>query len=237
MITQCSIRHLYALPSTDPAKNYLIDRAKMFERRRCGHLPEEHPEPLSTHDCISSVVDPKGTGNNKHRYVVASQDLETRKKLRTVKGVPLVYINRSVMIMEPMAGVSVGAREGGEKAKFRDGLKRGAGGETGKRKRDDDDEGTGEGKVEKKKKKAFGAVKGPNPLSVKKSKKVGAGEDHSRASIKKDGGERSETDGQEGVDKSVPDGTEKKRRRRKHKPATSEGGVEIAASGSQDGEP
>jgi hypothetical protein len=74
-----------------------IEQAKIFERRRCGHHPDEFPEPLSTLDCLRSVVDPKGQNSNKFRYCVASNDLETRAALRQVKGVPLIYISRSVM--------------------------------------------------------------------------------------------------------------------------------------------
>lgn len=74
-----------------------IDQAKEFERRRCGHHPDEFPEPLSTLECLRSVVDPKGQNSNKFRYCVASNDLETRAALRQVKGVPLIYISRSVM--------------------------------------------------------------------------------------------------------------------------------------------
>lgn len=55
--------------------SFVIDRAKMFERRRCGHMPEEYPEPLSDHDCIMSCVDPKGGKTNKNRYVVATVSL------------------------------------------------------------------------------------------------------------------------------------------------------------------
>ena len=43
--------------------------------------------------------------------------------LRAVPGVPLVYINRSVMIMEPMAPISAMKRERGEREKFRAGIK------------------------------------------------------------------------------------------------------------------
>jgi U3 small nucleolar RNA-associated protein 23 len=35
--------------------------------------------------------------------VVASQDDEVRRHMRAIPGVPLVYVRRSVMVMEPMA--------------------------------------------------------------------------------------------------------------------------------------
>src|SRR5579862_5827982 len=98
VITQCSMRHLYNDSSLDSA---LVDEAKTYERRRCNHHTLD--KPLSTLECLSSVVDPKSNSTNKHRYVIASQDGEARAFMRKVAGVPLVYISRSVMIMEPMA--------------------------------------------------------------------------------------------------------------------------------------
>src|SRR5277367_3306196 len=118
------MRHLYSSAS-EPGMSYVVDRAKLFERRRCDHRPEEYPEPLSAVQCMSSVVDPKDSKTNKHRYVVASQDLDVRKVMRGVMGVPLLYISRSIMIMEPMAGVTAENREKEERKKFRSGIRSG----------------------------------------------------------------------------------------------------------------
>jgi U3 small nucleolar RNA-associated protein 23 len=172
----------------------VIELAKTFERRRCGHHPNDYPEPLDTKDCLKAVIDPKDSGTNRHRYVVACQDEEVRRMLREVKGVPLIYIKRSVMIMEPMADQSVSSRLAAEKRKFRSELR---GSVPVKRKREEEDEeerssddGDSEGGEDasrgpddnaqtreeatatkpEKKKKAWG-TKGPNPLSVKKRKK------------------------------------------------------------------
>jgi U3 small nucleolar RNA-associated protein 23 len=225
------MRHLYA-SSSEPGMSFLIDKAKLFERRRCNHLPEDYPVPLSTAACLASVVDPKDAKSNKHRYVVASQDLETRKNMRSVKGVPLVYINRSVMIMEPMAGTSADVREREEKSKFRDGLRRGAGREIGeKRKRDDED---GEEGVLKKKKTGKGP-KGPNPLAVKKAKKKPEGEG-SRVPEKKDKSKVEHLDA--AVAESTLDGASepglKRKRRRKHKAGGAEGDAAEVAEKSVD---
>ncbi|KAF4124051.1 U3 small nucleolar RNA-associated protein 23 [Geosmithia morbida] len=174
VITQCEIRKLYG-QNSDPGAAEAIEVAKTFERRRCGHHPDEYPEPLSTEECLESVVDPKKSGTNKHRYVVASQDNSVRRMLRSVRGTPLIYVKRSVMILEPMADESVQVRAREERAKFRAEIRKPVA--TGKRKRDDeDDEADGdedrEGhKKEKNKKIKTKGPKGPNPLSVKKSKK------------------------------------------------------------------
>ena len=123
------------------------------------------------------MLDPKGSGTNKHRYVVATQEREVRAAMREVAGVPLVYINRSVMVMEPMAERSAEVREADEKGKVRAGLKARRGAEVvsgEKRKAGADGEGE-EGEQQAaasapKRKKPKGPS-GPNPLSVKKPKK------------------------------------------------------------------
>lgn len=181
MITQCEIRKLYA-DRADPAVREAIELAKTFERRRCGHHPDEYPEPLPTEECLLSIVDPKGSGQNKHRYVVACQDQDLRRLLRTVRGTPLIYIKRSVMILEPMADDSAQVRAREERIKFRAEIKSAI----GKRKRGagEDEDGSdkdgdgpsipgkeGEQQGQKKKKAKGKGPKGPNPLSMKKAKK------------------------------------------------------------------
>ncbi|EON97284.1 putative rrna-processing protein utp23 protein [Phaeoacremonium minimum UCRPA7] len=176
MVTQCTMRHLYAR-NKEPGMDKVIDHAKTFERRRCGHHPDQFPEPQSTMDCLRSVV---GTESNKHRYVVATQDHDVRRMFRQVPGVPLIYIERSIMLLEPMAGATsrVAAKE--EREKFRGGITKVGAGVKRKREEeeenqssaDDDNEGdrtTTE--PEKKKKKKRSGPKQPNPLAVKKAKK------------------------------------------------------------------
>jgi U3 small nucleolar RNA-associated protein 23 len=213
------MRHLYSSAS-EPGVSPLIDKAKCFERRRCDHRPEEYPEPLSTLECLSSVVDLKGSKTNKHRYVVASQVLDVRKAMRVISGVPLIYINRSVMIMEPMAGVTAENREREERSKFRAGLKsRRASGTQGiKRKREyesgvsqaNDYIGVGDGTT---KKRSHGkGPKGPNPLSVKKPKKR-VEKDASPSKSRPKGDNGMATEDSAGIEASF-----KRKRRRKHKP-------------------
>ena len=104
------MRHLY---TAQPKSEADIDQAKTYERRRCNHHTLE--EPLSTLECFKSVIDPKDNNVNKHRYIIASQDSNVRAHLRRIPGIPLVYINRSVMIMEPMANATEELREREEK--------------------------------------------------------------------------------------------------------------------------
>ncbi|KAJ9156964.1 rRNA-processing protein utp23 [Coniochaeta hoffmannii] len=261
LITQCSIRHLYA-SNSDPSVAAAIEVAKnVCERRRCGHHPDTHPQPLSTLECLSSVIDPAKNGTNKHRYCVASQEMDVRRAMRAVKGVPLIYVNRSVMILEPMPDATRRACEGEEKGKLRDGFVRNVRGKTAgeKRKRDDEEgsgsegegEGEGEGedarqdaaeKKKKKKKKKYGK-KEPNPLSVRKPKKKMNAEEKLEDELrqimkkKKENGEKQEeaekAEGGEGAEVTKP----KRKRRRRHKAAAEggAGGEDGAKNGEQAG--
>ena len=155
-----------------------------MERRRCNHHTLE--QPLSTIECLSSVIDPKNSRINKNRYIIASQSEEFRRQCREIKGVPLVYIKRSVMVMEPMAEASLGAREGFERGKFRAGIRSKIPPVGLKRKRRDDTNGNENDEAKEndalnrvaeltqaqKRRKKLRGPKGPNPLSVQKPRRI-----------------------------------------------------------------
>ncbi|KAJ6604350.1 Fcf1-domain-containing protein [Mycena vulgaris] len=101
MITQCCIHELYLLgKSLQPA----VDLAKTFERRKCNHR-----EPIPGDECLTSVVGE----TNKHRYVVATQSQPLRVKLRSIPAVPIVHVNRSVMVLEPPSDATIRSKEYG----------------------------------------------------------------------------------------------------------------------------
>lgn len=226
------MRHLYTLSVAQIEKDPLILLAKTMERRRCNH--HELDDPLSTLECISSVIDPKKSATNKNRYVVASQEEEVRRFCRGVKGVPLVYVKRSVMILEPMAESTIGVKEGIERDKFRTGLRA----RPGKRKREDKEEKGAGGEATEDKGGAYDGVgleqrstkqkrtrgpKGPNPLSVKKSKKDKEGQDEEGRLTDLIAEEpEGQTNKADGIITRNPDDIEapsgKRKRRRKHKP-------------------
>ena len=175
------MRHLYTSSASNQA---LILKAKEFERRRCNHHTLENP--LSSLECLSSVVDPKNSHTNKHRYAVASQDVSIRKRMRDIPGVPLVYISRSIMVLEPMTMSTTDMKERHEKGKLRTGLKQvSRSGRNGllpvdeknvpKTPENRTDELHDDFTKPKKEDMRFSSkrkrgVKGPNPLSVKKPK-------------------------------------------------------------------
>ncbi|EGO52903.1 hypothetical protein NEUTE1DRAFT_91696 [Neurospora tetrasperma FGSC 2508] len=246
MITQCCIRALYAKnkpgPDRDPNVPAAIERAKTFERRRCGHLMDQ--DPLTERECMLSVVDPKGKGQNKFRYVVATNDEWLRHRLRSVVPTPLMYCRRSVMILEPMSEASQQIRDREERQKFKDGIirrslkrKREDGDEKEDSEGDSDSEGEGgqgqevnkekstdatgsaeqEQKEKKKKKKNYGP-KQPNPLAMKKAKK----EDDKKKKSPSDP-QRPKKPSDTNAD-STAEGKAKRKRRRKTAGGAAEGG-------------
>lgn len=223
MITTCDMRHLYL---AEPKNETLILQAKEYERRRCNHQDLE--KPLSTLECLSSVVDPKDNATNKHRYVVAANDPSTRAKMRQIAGVPIIYLSKSIVLMESMADVTEQHREREEKSKFKLGLKgqRKPDATTApKRKREDEgqgdqsigDQATGDAKPKAKKRKG---PKGPNPLSVKKPKNDKTTQPSATKKARSSTSETNGGDSQRGDrEESAP-----RKRRRKHKSKADDGG-------------
>ncbi|KAF8523152.1 Fcf1-domain-containing protein [Hysterangium stoloniferum] len=143
MITQCCMVELYKLGRGEqPA----VDLAKSFERRKCNHR-----EAIPGDDCVASVVGE----TNKHRYVIASDSQEMRTRLQGVPGVPVVHLNRTVMVLEPPSEATMEAkRKAEEKALLP---------------ASDGRPVIGDVNATELKRKRKGP-KGPNPLSVKKKK-------------------------------------------------------------------
>lgn len=145
VITQCCIHELYLQGKSQQSA---VDLAKTFERRKCNHR-----EPIRGDDCIASVVGE----TNKHRYVVATQSQPLRVRLRSVPAVPLVHINRAVMVLEPPSDITIKTKEAAEEQDLHLNpseldLVGGLDADPAKRKRR--------------------GPKGPNPLSVKKKQVV-----------------------------------------------------------------
>lgn len=186
----------------------------------------------------------KTTGDNKakRRAELDAQEAvhrarNLRSRARDIPGVPIVYVKRSVMVLEPMSRPSEGVRDGYEQGKFRVGLD--ADSTLGKRKRGDNADGDAEKKDSKKKK--SGKAKGPNPLSMKKPKKR---EDPNAApkkkEMRKDEGPKdagnSETAGGAPEPKEGDSNASRPKRRRRHNRAKGEGGGDAAGEPSNGAE-
>ncbi|KAH8102589.1 PIN domain-like protein [Cristinia sonorae] len=144
MITQCCIHELYLQGKSEQPS---VDLAKTFERRKCNHR-----EPIPGDECLADVVGE----TNKHRYVIATQSTELRDKLRLIPAVPVVHMNRSVMILEPPSDATMDAKEANEEKSMHASTSETKLGAT-----------AASSEPPRKKRKG---PKGPNPLSVKKKK-------------------------------------------------------------------
>ncbi|KAI1315283.1 hypothetical protein EDD11_001015 [Mortierella claussenii] len=72
--------------------------SKRFEKRRC-----KHQTAVDESICLSEII----STHNPHNYVIASQSKKLRVAFAKVPGVPLLYINRSNMILEPPSEASL----------------------------------------------------------------------------------------------------------------------------------
>ncbi|GAA6015025.1 hypothetical protein JCM10207_008708 [Rhodosporidiobolus poonsookiae] len=168
MITQCCMQALYDAGEDAQAA---VDLAKGFERRKCNHFK---PRPES--ECMLAMAGDE----NKNRYVFATQSLELRQNLRRVPGSPIVYIARSVMLLEAPSDQTLAKKRKMETAKLHVSAEElaqitgqpipstsaAAASSDG-----EDDAADAAAQPAKKKPKQRGP-KGPNPLSVKKKKKA-----------------------------------------------------------------
>lgn len=174
-----------------------------------------------------------GDGKAKRRAELDAEEAVRRARAlrssaRDIPGVPIVYVKRSVMVLEPMSRPSEGVRDGYEQGKFRVGLD--ADSALGKRKRGENENADGGAEKKDGKKKKSGKARGPNPLSMKKPKKR---EDQNAASekkkpVRKDEGPKdagnAETAGDVPEAKEGDSNTPKPKRRRRHNKAKGEGG-------------
>lgn len=165
-VSACCIDNLYR------SRNELaVQLAKRMQKRFC-----HHKEPLASKDCIASIVN--CDGENKHRFVVITQNEKLRDELRKITAVPLFYIKKGVLVMEPLSKTTkkIAAYVNSQKLTsglndVRAGTKRPAESEgeadDGEEADKQTDSETREQNAQLKKKRK---VKGVNPLAMKKKK-------------------------------------------------------------------
>ena len=159
--------------------------------RHCKHKSDGGEElvVVSEARCLLDLLAGQPHGNehakNKQHYILATAEadekeqrsksfIDVRERARLIPGVPIVYVKRSVMILEEMSAVSERAIRKVEKDKFGEGL---IGLADRKRKRGADEEGeedkddlAAEDEQDGPEIRGMRRAKGPNPLSVKKKK-------------------------------------------------------------------
>ncbi|RMZ79853.1 hypothetical protein DV737_g3268, partial [Chaetothyriales sp. CBS 132003] len=144
--------------------------------RYCKHRNDEGGDLgiLDEHHCLLDLVAGQPKGNEDQQRRRARPHVDVREQARLIPGVPIVYVKRSVMILEELSGASERSRRSAEKDKFRDGLLIDR-----KRKRPDGEQADEEDEMLKAlgqdepavaPKRGLKKAKGPNPLSVRKKK-------------------------------------------------------------------
>ncbi|KAJ2455870.1 hypothetical protein EV183_000486 [Coemansia sp. RSA 2336] len=151
LISYCSICDIR---KDSPQREKAIATSKGFEKRRCPHKT-----PVKGIDCMKEIMG----DSNKHNYCIAVQDEEMRDRLRQIKGVPILHVSHSVVVLEP---IPKHFRDAGK-----DQLKDKAGLTEMERKmlksvKEEARQAKNGLRPKRKTKKA----KGPNPLAVKKAK-------------------------------------------------------------------
>ncbi|KAJ5683533.1 hypothetical protein N7462_006698 [Penicillium macrosclerotiorum] len=248
LLTKCSLAALMANQPINPRTNqpyrpYCLPPPTILPLRHCSHNKESTP--IDEVECLLSLLSPSTeVKKNKEHYILATADPIVKKKddntdsqqrkrkrdedreeeqalrrarqlrvrARSIPGVPIIYVKRSVMVLEPMSNPSETVRDGVERDKFRVGLPE-------ERQTDAKPEG------ELKKIRGLKKAKGPNPLSVKKTKKR---TDGTAAAPRKEKKPQAIAADSATADVSeTPDGNDSsskpKRRRRHHKGGPREG--------------
>lgn len=168
MTTPCIQAELAAYDRKNDAGASFV--ARRFEVRRCQHDKGSK----SGSECIKDLI----STNNPHHYCIAGQDLELRKDLRKIAGVPLIFILRDTVLMEPPTEkcLEMARKMEGKKLKKVDIevikkvtekiISSVASAEV-----EEEDQQAADTKKPKQKKKKKKSIKSPNPLSCKKPKK------------------------------------------------------------------
>uniref|UniRef100_A0AAV1UJM2 UTP23 sensor motif region domain-containing protein n=1 Tax=Peronospora matthiolae TaxID=2874970 RepID=A0AAV1UJM2_9STRA len=123
-----------------------------------GQLEEETDGPVDVSKAIQSII---GDRNNR-KFVVCTQEVELRKALRLVPGVPLLYLNRSVLVFEEISHATLAIVRQEEKASM---AKLDV---NEKRKLEAMQDGDCNDDHAEKQRLLKKRAKGPNPLSIKK---------------------------------------------------------------------
>ncbi|EED17055.1 rRNA processing protein, putative [Talaromyces stipitatus ATCC 10500] len=150
-----------------------------------------------------------------------------RSGARAVPGVPIIYVKRSVMVLEPFSIPSEKVRLGVEKSKFKVGMEAALDVVNNlKRKREDEEDGPSTSARDRTAKKA----KAPNPLSMKKPKRreKQKPEEQGKKKDKKPEPDSRDEGTQDNAADAEGEQSGKKKRKRKHKSSKSGNAVESA---------
>lgn len=91
-----------------------IDLAKSFRIIE----PHEYKSVDGTSVDVTSVIESIIGERNERKFLVATQEVELRKALRMIPGVPLMYLNRSVLVFEDISRATLAIVRQEEKSKM-----------------------------------------------------------------------------------------------------------------------
>lgn len=106
VVTPCVIHELGQLGKSFSQSTFTA--LKKYDRRQCRHAT-----PISARECLQSLV----ADGNPNRYCIASQDQHLRANCRKIPGIPLIYMNNNVVILEPPSPASLNHVENQEARK------------------------------------------------------------------------------------------------------------------------
>ncbi|EEY59702.1 rRNA-processing protein, putative [Phytophthora infestans T30-4] len=150
------------LKTLGEATKEAYDLAKSFKVAEAYNQSEaDKQETVDVSKYIQNIIGEK----NERKFVVCTQEVELRKALRLVPGVPLLYLNRSVLVFEEISRATLAIVRQEEKANM---AKLDV---NEKRKLEQMQEGESGESQEEQQRLQKKRAKGPNPLAVKKSTK------------------------------------------------------------------
>lgn len=156
------------IPETECLMDLLSGQAKGNEQKK-----NKHHYILAAADYNEGIKDEKARekleSERRKRRKLGNPDIDVRDRARMIPGVPIIYVKRSVMVLEEPATSTTRAIRNIEKEKYKDGI---GGAVRGvKRGREDDDDSDIENAQSSAPKgKPVMRAKAPNPLSMKKKK-------------------------------------------------------------------
>ncbi|KAL3662643.1 hypothetical protein V7S43_012490 [Phytophthora oleae] len=158
-VPHAALEELKMLGETTKEAYDLAKSFKVAEAYDQDDSSDDKPVDVSKH--IQSIIGAK----NERKFVVCTQEVELRKALRLVPGVPLMYLNRSVLVFEEISRATLAIVRQEEKANM---AKLDV---NEKRKLEQMQEGESGENHEEQQRLQKKRAKGPNPLSMKKPAK------------------------------------------------------------------
>ena len=104
IITSCVFKEIQEIDKNIPG---LLSLVSTYKIEKCSH------NLLNPINCIQNYIGKK----NKNKYFVATQDKFLRSQLRKIPGVPLIFFDQNMLLIEKLSRISIEASERRESLK------------------------------------------------------------------------------------------------------------------------